>query len=48
LVLKLDAAWSANSIDSSDTADEFQDLTYVDIDTFLENFQKRFQNLNSS
>ena len=38
LVLELDATYSANSIDSSDTADEFQDLTYVDIDTFLENF----------
>ena len=38
LVLELDAAYSASSIDSSDTADEFQDLTYVDIDTFLENF----------
>ena len=38
LVLELDAAWSASSNVSSDTADEFQDLTYVDIDTFLENF----------
>jgi hypothetical protein len=38
LVLELDAAYSASSIDSSDTADEFQDLTYVDIDTFLEHF----------
>ena len=38
LVLELDAAYSASSIDSSDTADEFQDLTYVEIDTFLEHF----------
>ena len=38
LVLELDAAYSASSIDSSDQADESQELTYVDIDTFLENF----------
>ena len=38
LVLELDAAYSASSIDSPDHADESQDLTYVDIDTFLENF----------
>ena len=38
LVLELDVAWSASSNVSSDTADKFQDLTYVDIDTFLKNF----------
>ena len=38
LVLELDAAYSASSIDSSDQADESQELTYVAIDTFLENF----------
>jgi hypothetical protein len=35
LVLELDAAYSANSISSPDQADESQELTYVDIDTFL-------------
>ncbi len=35
LAQELAATWSANSIDSSDTADKFQELTYVDIDTFL-------------
>jgi len=38
MVLELDAAYSASSIDSPDQADESQELTYVDIDTFLENF----------
>ena len=38
LVLELDAAYSASSIDSSDQADESQELAYVAIDTFLENF----------
>jgi len=38
LVLDLDAAYSDSAIDSPDQADESQDLTYVDIDTFLANF----------
>ena len=38
LVLELDAAYSDSAIDSPDQADESQDLTYVDIDTFLANF----------
>ena len=38
LVLELDAAYSASSIDSSDQVDQCQELTYVDIDTFLESF----------
>ena len=38
LVLELDAAYSASSIDSSDQVDRSQELTYVDIDTFLESF----------
>ena len=38
LVLELDAAYSNSSISSSDQADESQELTYVDIDTFLESF----------
>jgi hypothetical protein len=38
LVLELDAAYSASSLDSPDQADESQDLTYVDIDTFLARF----------
>ncbi len=38
LVLELDAAYSGSSIDSPDPADESQELTYVDIDTFLESF----------
>ena len=38
LVLELDAAYSASAIDSSDQADESQELTYVAIDAFLENF----------
>jgi len=38
LVLELDAACSSSSIDSPGPADESQELTYVDIDTFLESF----------
>ena len=38
LVLELDAAYSANSIGSPDQADTTQELTYVDIDTFLASF----------
>jgi hypothetical protein len=38
LVLELDAAYSTSSIRSPDQADESQDLTYVDIDTFLASF----------
>ena len=38
LVLELDAAYAANSIDSTDQADESEELTYVDIDTFLAGF----------
>ena len=38
LVLELDAAYSDSPIGSPDQADESQELTYVDIDTFLANF----------
>ena len=38
LVLELDAAYSASSIDSPNQADESQELTYVDIDTFMASF----------
>ena len=38
LVLELDAAYSASSIDSSDQVDRSQELTYGDIDTFLASF----------
>jgi hypothetical protein len=38
LVLELDAAYSASSINSTDQSAEPQDLTYVDIDTFLAGF----------
>ena len=38
LVFELDAAYSASSIGSPDQADPPQDLTYVDIDTFLASF----------
>ena len=38
LVVELDAAYSASSIVSPDQADESQELTYVDIDTFLATF----------
>ncbi len=34
LVLQLDAAYSGSSIDSPDQADQSQELTYDDIDTF--------------
>ncbi len=38
LVLELDAAYSDSSIGSPDQADQSQELTYVDIDTFLATF----------
>lgn len=38
LVLELDAAFADSSLGSPDQADESQELTYVDIDTFLESF----------
>ncbi len=38
LVLELEAAYSDSSIGSSDQADPSQELTYVDIDTFLASF----------
>ena len=38
LVLELDAAYSDSSISSSDQAAPSQELTYVDIDTFLSSF----------
>ncbi len=38
LVFELDADYSANSIGSPDQADTTQELTYVDIDTFLASF----------
>ena len=38
LVLELDAAFADSSLESLDQADEPQELTYVDIDTFLESF----------
>jgi hypothetical protein len=38
LVLQLDAAYSGSSIDLPGPADESQELTYVDIDTFLASF----------
>jgi ribosomal protein S27E len=38
LVLELDAAYSGNAIDAPNEADESQELTYVDIDTFLASF----------
>ena len=38
LVLELDAAYAGSSIDSPDPVDQPQELTYVDIDTFLESF----------
>ena len=36
LVLELDVAYSASSIDLPDEADQPQETIYVDIDTFLE------------
>ena len=38
VVLELDAAYSGNSLDAPNEADESHELTYVDIDTFLANF----------
>ncbi len=38
LVLELDPAYSANALDAPNEADESQELTYVDIDNFLENY----------
>ena len=38
LVLDLDASYSDSSTGFSDPTDQPQELTYVDIDTFLENF----------
>ena len=38
LVLELDVAYSDSSIDFPDQADQPQELTYVDIDTFLTTF----------
>ncbi len=38
LVFELDAAYSASSIGSTDQAGQSQELTYVDIDTFLASF----------
>jgi hypothetical protein len=38
LVLELDASYSGSSIDLPDEADQCQEMTCVDIDTFLEGF----------
>ena len=38
LVLDLDFDFSDSPIESTDQADEPQELTYVDIDTFLASF----------
>ena len=38
LVLEPDVAYSDSSIESTDQADESQELTYVDIDTILATF----------
>ena len=38
LVLELDAAYSDSSIGFPDQTDQPQELTYVDIDTFLSTF----------
>jgi len=35
---RLDAPFADSALEPADRADESQDLTYVDIDTFLENF----------
>ena len=43
LVLELDAAYSASSIDSSDQVDRSQELTYGDIDTFLASFYPAYR-----
>jgi hypothetical protein len=38
LGLELDAAYAGNSIDSRNQTESSQELTYVDIDTFLAHF----------
>jgi len=38
LVLELDAVYSDSTINSPDQVDQSQELTYVDIDTFLTTF----------
>ena len=38
LVLELDAVYSDSTINSPDQVDQSQELTYVDIDTFLSTF----------
>ena len=38
VVLEPDAAYSGNSLDWPDEVEPSPELTYVDIDTFLENF----------
>ncbi len=38
VMLELDAAYSGNSLDWPDEVEPAPELTYVDIDTFLENF----------
>ena len=38
LVLELDPAYSGNALDAPNEADESQELTYVDIDNFLDNY----------
>ena len=38
LVLELNAAFADGSLESPDQADESQERTYVDINTFLESF----------
>ena len=40
LVLELNAAFADSALEPADRADESQELTYVDIDTFLENFSR--------
>ncbi|MDA1017283.1 MAG: hypothetical protein O3A00_22850 [Planctomycetota bacterium] len=40
MVLELDAAFADSSLESADQADPSQELTYVDIDTFLANFSR--------
>lgn len=40
LVLELDAAFADGSLESADQADPSQELTYLDIDTFLANFYR--------
>jgi len=38
LVLELDAGYTASAVGSLDEADQTEELTYVDIDTFLATF----------